>query len=47
MRRICKYCGITFDTDLKHSKVCEDCKDQNHKAKIMNNLFIPTRKVYA
>jgi len=47
MKRICKYCGEFFDTHSKHSKVCSDCKEKNHKNKVMNNLFTETHSVYA
>jgi len=45
--RVCKYCGNVFDTPSKHSKVCSECREKNHKAKVMSNLFTETHKVYA
>jgi len=43
--RVCKYCGETFETELKHAKVCFVCREKNHKAKVMNNLFAETHKI--
>lgn len=37
--RVCKHCGDIYKTEQKFSEVCEECKDDNHKNKIMNNLF--------
>ena len=37
--RVCKYCGNTYSTNAKHSKVCSKCFSENHRKKVMNNLF--------
>lgn len=47
MKRTCKYCSDVFETESKHSKVCPECRDRNHRQKVMNNLFTETHKVYA
>ncbi len=38
--RVCKYCGDTYDTEARYSEVCDECKEENHKQKVLNNLFI-------
>jgi RNA polymerase subunit RPABC4/transcription elongation factor Spt4 len=38
-KRICKYCGAIFSTNQKHSKVCPECKENNHTSKVKKNLF--------
>ena len=35
----CKYCEEVFETEFKFSKVCDECKENNHKIKCHNNLF--------
>lgn len=38
-KRMCYQCEEYFDTTLKHSHVCDDCKETNHRQKILKNLF--------
>lgn len=37
--KFCKYCNEYFKSDKKHSEVCPQCKEENHRNKVMNNLF--------
>jgi hypothetical protein len=37
--RICKYCKKSFTSNKKHSKVCKDCREKNHRKKIERTLF--------
>lgn len=37
--RFCKHCKEYFKTEKRHSKVCSFCKENNHKKKVMDNLF--------
>ena len=36
--RICDCCGKYFKTDKRHAKVCDICKEKNHKNKIKRTL---------
>ena len=37
--RVCKYCGNTYSTNAKHSKVCQNCAFKNHQRKVERTLF--------
>jgi hypothetical protein len=37
--RVCKYCDKVFDSETKHSKVCNKCKEYKRKEKVVNTLF--------
>lgn len=41
----CKYCKEVFETEFKFSKVCDECKENNHKIKCSNNLFNGSNKI--
>lgn len=38
-KRICKICGVLFETSQKYAKICPICKKQNHFEKRKKNLF--------
>lgn len=37
--KICKCCDEFFETNQKYSKICRNCREKNHKKKIMNTVF--------
>lgn len=37
--RCCKFCEDIFQTEKKYGCVCGECRDKNHKKKVMRNLF--------
>lgn len=37
--RVCKYCGNTYSTSMKHGKVCQNCAFKNHQRKVERSLF--------